>query len=1069
MHLETEAWHHQCVVSSVVEFLVDIQKVAGSNPARRTITPPINIAYNLTVEIAMTLISENSFYTDALTKQDFLADHQRVIDAFYLNFFGFTALYSMSHKRKGMSAHAQHSSSTRIALIDDNATDWLLSLKCMFDTGNIPPVIADQLSRFMFLIKSGKIVSTDIKEDGVRKWLDDIHYQIHKPSMKIYRGIEDFHAGKITLPQLGKYLFHASADPKYKPMSKDFRELCKQYTFESAFDTNSVHPVNNRKSGSADTPDDTTSIAPAAKPAPVKVNVSDIIEELLAKITPSNFLEIARSLIGNAHTKEILSDDRMKAKAKECLSGIDISDLEKFFSEYKDEVHALVPAWMFDRMAESKQPLFVLRVMKNAGPISLDIIKNGVELIFKNAMPVVLLNFVKESIEMDLETGLYVLSRGFSRFPITCASKFSQVRVEVYRNYGHDHSRIYAELEGVINKIKESKYGHQEYHDNIDIVKSVVKMFNSFNTQHDRNVLQKFIFDKTADAALNDSERVNMVAGFFVAANPNPTPSIRSMVGVACAKFQNQTAALVIYPVLFTSNYLDAAGYQTLLRGKIVSQFQENKFADAELIKFAAAFRDSTLLAMVTDHKIFDNLHEHAAFIVDAILHDIGKAGANVDTSLAILRRVINTPAVATTDNFKRIATTIVGTHVDLADLKAKLIGFPPAVEDMSFDNMFLSKVAHDIGTAEIGPDKALTHEEIADILRYNNIKLPDLNSTASIDEKYAQYLESTKQLKPLAAKRIELKEEDLEELSIEHDKYNRYKHGQLGIRFLKSFEVNLPGQREGAAEFVKENEAKGINVTTVIPSFHGTGDIAAGMILRYGFAVINSHGAIGVTGRMLGDGIYFSNVLDKVAQYLVNSGFQRGLGQRGYIFEMDAYLGKEQRDTNGHAYDSGPWRPGYDWRSAGLPGRNDGIVSPEWCVKDEKRQLVVKRAFLVEVVDPSYIDAIKGKKAERDKAKANESLDEAFTITDESKAMTHAITYTFMDGTIPVSWTNAIPLDQFDANQHGHPAIDVTAHGPLLTFESDRTESYVVVNTREFMKDHEKLKNFLDLTYRKV
>jgi len=1023
----------------------------------------------------MTLISENSFYTDALTKQDFLADHQRVIDAFYLNFFGFTALYSMSHKRKGMAAHAQHSSSTRISLIDDNAPDWLLSLKCMFDTGNIPPVIADQLSRFMFLIKSGKIVSTDIKEDGVRKWLDDIHYQIHKPSMKIYRGIEDFHAGKITLPQLGKYLFHASADPKYKLMSKDFRELCKQYTFESAFDTNSVHPVINRKASSTDSADDTTPAAshaaPAAKPAPVKVNVGELIDELLAKITPSNFIEVMKSLMNDfKHTKEVLADDRMKAKAKECLSGIDITDLEKFFSEYKTEVHALVPEWLFDRMTESKQPLFVLRVMKNSGPLAMEIIKNGIELIFKNAMPVVLLNFVKESIEMDLETGLYVLSRGFSRFPITCASKFSQVRVEVYRNYGHDHSRIYAELEGVIKKIKESKYGHQEYHDNLETVKAVVKMFNSFNTQHDRNVLQKFVFDKTSEV-MTDAERVNMVAGFFTAANPNPTPSTRSMVGVACAKFQNQTAALVIYPMLFTSNYIDAAGYQALLRGKIVSQFQEKKFADAELIKFAAAFRDSTLLAMVTDHTIFDNLHEHAAFIVDAILHDIGKAGSNVDTSLAILLRVINTPAVSTTDNFKRIATTIVGTHVDLPDLKAKLVGFPPAVENMAFDNMFLSKVAHDIGTAEIGPDKALTHEEIADILRYNNISLPDLNAAASIDDKYAQYLESTKQLKPLAAQRIEIKEEDLEELSIEHDKYNRYKHGQLGIRFLKSFEVNLPGQREGAAEFVKEREAAGIKVSTVIPAFHGTGDIAAGMILRYGFAVIkSSYGTIGVTGRMLGDGIYFSNVLDKVAQYLANSGFQRGIGQRGYIFEMDAYLGREQHQRgSGIAHDSSDWKAGYDWRSAGLPGSNDGIISPEWCVRDEKRQVVIKRAFLVEVVDPSYIDAIKGKKAERDKLKANESLDEKFTIADESKAMAHAITYTFMDGTIPVSWTEAVPLNQFDANQHGHPAIDVTAHGPLLTFESDRTETYVVVNTREFMKDHTKLKNFLDLKFRKV
>ena len=125
--------------------------------------------------------------------------------------------------------------------------------------------------------------------------------------------------------------------------------------------------------------------------------------------------------------------------------------------------------------------------------------------------------------------------------------------------------------------------------------------------------------------------------------------------------------------------------------------------------------------------------------------------------------------------------------------------------------------------------------------------------------------------------------------MAVEYDKFNRRKHGQLGIVFNRVFNVNIPLQQTGYASFMAENPGTSV----ISPAFHGTGATAASMILRNGFRVLKA-GATGVVGRMLGDGIYFSNVLDKVGQYVSDAGYSRGIGQVGYIFEMDAALGKK-------------------------------------------------------------------------------------------------------------------------------------------------------------------------------
>lgn len=127
-----------------------------------------------------------------------------------------------------------------------------------------------------------------------------------------------------------------------------------------------------------------------------------------------------------------------------------------------------------------------------------------------------------------------------------------------------------------------------------------------------------------------------------------------------------------------------------------------------------------------------------------------------------------------------------------------------------------------------------------------------------------------------------------------------------------------FPSKKKGSLDGFKKMKDEGIDPGIMKPVFHGTGSIGASMILRYGFKVISSSDP-SVVDRMLGDGIYFSNVLDKVAQYVGDEGFSRKKGIQGYIFEMMASLGKINRD----------------YKSAGTGSIFDvkSTVSPEWVV----------------------------------------------------------------------------------------------------------------------------------------
>ncbi|QAX98394.1 hypothetical protein ASfcp2_49 [Aeromonas phage AsFcp_2] len=247
-------------------------------------------------------------------------------------------------------------------------------------------------------------------------------------------------------------------------------------------------------------------------------------------------------------------------------------------------------------------------------------------------------------------------------------------------------------------------------------------------------------------------------------------------------------------------------------------------------------------------------------------------------------------------------------------------------------------------------------------------------------------------------------------------DTYYAGKHGNTYPLIHKSFTVNLSYPEYN--EFLKAQESIG-KLEQIVPAFHGTGGIAANMVLRYGFKIIPSKDK-SVVGRMLGDGLYFSNKIDKILQYVSNDGYGRHAGTRGYVFEMETILGERRQD----------------YRSAGCPNPTDhhAVRSPEWAVFDPKKQVKILKCYEVELNTFSKYKEhqikMKGSMNESKTMKFGEMLTEAKM----AKTSDYAI-YTFYDGMIPMR-KNGI-LEYVD------PKEFVPANGVELEYGED---SYVSV-----------------------
>lgn len=359
-----------------------------------------------------------------------------------------------------------------------------------------------------------------------------------------------------------------------------------------------------------------------------------------------------------------------------------------------------------------------------------------------------------------------------------------------------------------------------------------------------------------------------------------------------------------------------------------------------------------------------------------------------------------------------------------------------------------LSKVLMSIkdDPSGIKPLYNLTTADVNNIIRFNDLPTPKVTKR-KVGESAIEYLNRIKAptLERIAVEAMPDDAETLARQSIEYHRFNSGKHGKLFVKFLKSYNYNAMNI-ESFEQFRKDLGERGIDNNVFEHAFHGTGSAVAPMILRNGFKVIKSKEGI-KAGRMLGDGIYFSNVLDKVASYVGdmntnNNGYGRRYGTRGYIFEMDALLGVR----------------GEDYQSAGFAGATSSVsvISPEWCVVDPNKQLLIKKVHLVELHSMKELVRIA---AQLGSGMIGENVMEIKTfkkyIANKAPTIKASYVFVFRDGKIPLLDGTAVSYEDFEetANikkymtQYG-PAVEMTGEG------LDEPRYFDVLSTTTFMAD---------------
>ena len=334
-----------------------------------------------------------------------------------------------------------------------------------------------------------------------------------------------------------------------------------------------------------------------------------------------------------------------------------------------------------------------------------------------------------------------------------------------------------------------------------------------------------------------------------------------------------------------------------------------------------------------------------------------------------------------------------------------------------------------EISSGEIKPFDKIDNNRLKQLFLYNDIDLSAIVSGAVSKKKkgetYTQFFARAKATiarkgtilpEPEIAKNDTINVNALNKTIIQRD--HAGKHGDVFPKILNVYDGTTDNPLFD--DFRKNKFGDG----TVEPAYHGTGGVAASMILRYGFRVIKPSDS-GVVGRMLGDGIYFSNKVDKALQYVSNGGYSRRAGQKGYLFSMDVNLGEKRTD----------------YQVAGVPGAGGGIRSPEWCVFNPPAQLRIQQVYEVELATKQNVDKhlaegvyCNNNKVSTFKNYITEQLMDNFAPT---------TTFIFRDGMIPIVdvETNEIEYVDFqEALQQGklpEELYDITSQGPAVVFPS--------------------------------
>ena len=371
-----------------------------------------------------------------------------------------------------------------------------------------------------------------------------------------------------------------------------------------------------------------------------------------------------------------------------------------------------------------------------------------------------------------------------------------------------------------------------------------------------------------------------------------------------------------------------------------------------------------------------------------------------------------------------------------------------------------------------IKPKIKVDRDKIANILTINRIEPPGVDS---IEYKKGMKLSvilkeggilSNDVISDLKISPVTKTPWELEESTIEYDrKFNSKLHsGQYSYLFLDEYDVKIPEQIEGINKFIKENP----DTEIMDIAFHGTGTVAASMILRYGFRVMTAQMAhdagVAFAGRMLGDGVYFADKIDKAGQYASDGGFRnqnKVEDPEGFIFIMKAALG-----TKGKHH------------SSSIKGKGNSIVNNEWCVFFPNEQLMIYKAYRIKAIRPGTYGRIVAKHQlkenyvgyttfstflKEEEAVKQDILDVASTNNVKLGDDVGTIKLIFTDGSVPISTELTTDMENITVNPL-KANLEITLRGAELTIfaNGNVNDLHEIPFTKTFMVQNPQLLNLV-------
>lgn len=1028
---------------------------------------------------------ENSLYRTPQERDELLSDVQKVADAFFINFLGTMGLVSIDSGKTVLRQSIMDDGELRMLNVGDANKDMSLSVKLYMDVGAITSATANRISKLLLALKQRK-VATGFDETELRDIVGEIKIASHRPSPRILKLVNSWIDGEITLQQYSKTLYMLiKALKDFQPIAAEFMEVARRYLTNFAdvkgkeekkgptlkkfsladltmepLDTPSRESGYQRdndvnlsmaasagaaKSFDMDTPIEFTpssfqkkeqpavkrtmglelSLDPIEEPKQTKPDILTIMKTGELKHSIEAWIRANPNASGADAIATFTEALRYVGDKERIAIALNTGNAQKVYSDYVSD-SIMQAVWApFASFALSKAASLpnetmqeVIRQFLNAAlddggwrSDALEAIQKIIKA-FLSANPDAVEEIVKIESRLDYATvrrRLEFLGIDFAEAVAMLSSDYELLREHIgFLTSEFTYGFIDQET---MDKLLDEIHAFPVEHESSDV--RAVKFLSNHLQDPLLGVRSGDAFETYAEvfykASDVEKERMRLAV--------TNTPVYEDLIQhFADSVFENGVVNEdAIHALTFFGGDAVKEWAKRLPDERILQIIRESEFVNE--------FVEPQRLAGLYAHALDNNVEFYSYSHIAEFFRD--KVSLISDTVLRSLRdSITRNPHHWDSRDSVGILFPVIGND----DLFEKLQPFQQMAVEEAVNNYYtLQKAMGEIFSDDvpIKPYEGMTIDRLREVMAYNNIQFPILPREQG--ESYSSFHERVKEnavnakTHELYAEEVKITEADKKRLTVEFESRNSHKHGTY-FEVLRAFNVNIPIQASEWVDFANEKAGKENKVMS--PVYHGTGSIGASMILRYGFAVVESTDK-SVVGRMLGDGIYFSDVVDKVAQYIGDAGYSRGIGTKGYIFEMDAQLGEQ-------------WT---DHQSAGVPNATyqKDVVSPEWAVFKPNGQLRIRRAYEVQLISKNDMMSIQQK-----------ALTESFSDSIRGKETAN---YVFMDGMIPIT---ADRMERFDRlSRVGRGVIDVSGRGPIVVIRGVKTGgTFYIKDTREWLSD---------------